>query len=105
MNPNGSDTTHVFNYVTTTAYGSSTPSQDAGSGSALVTVSARLSGLTPGTTYLFDFVATDSGGTVSTGDISFTTAPAGAKTGSSGVPNSPGATKPRSTTSTAWHLV
>jgi hypothetical protein len=80
LSPNGSDTTYVFDYGTTTAYGSTTPSQDAGSGTALVTVSAQLSGLTPGTTYHFDLVATNSGGTVSSGDLAFTTTAAGTTT-------------------------
>jgi hypothetical protein len=101
LNPNGSDTTYVFNYGTTTAYGSTTPSQDAGSGTALVTVSAQLTGLTPGTTYHVDLVATNSGGSVSTGDLPFTTAAAGATTTS--MPS--GSVKPQPTASASERLV
>ena len=101
LNPNGSDTTYVFNYGTNTTYGSTTPPQDAGSGTAFVTVSAKLNGLAPATTYHFDFVATNSGGSVSTGDLSFTTAAAGATTTST----PPGSANPQPPTSVAEGLV
>ena len=101
LNPNGSDTTFAFNYGTSTNYGSTTPSQDAGSGTAFVMVSAKLTGLTPATTYHFDFVATNSGGHVSSGDLSFTTAAAGATTTST----PPGSANPQPTTSVRARLV
>ncbi|MEO7397772.1 MAG: CAP domain-containing protein, partial [Ilumatobacteraceae bacterium] len=58
VNPKGKATTYHFDYGTTTAYGSSTANLSAGSGSATVASSSALSGLTPGTTYLFRVVAT-----------------------------------------------
>lgn len=51
INPNGADTTVDFEYGTTTSYGSTTPSQDIGSGTTPHTVTANVTGLTPGTTY------------------------------------------------------
>ena len=74
IDPNGSATTYVFNFGTTTAYGSTTPTGSAGAGMALKTVSATLAGLTPGTVYHADLVATNSAGTVTSGDLRFTTA-------------------------------
>ena len=74
IDPNGSATTYVFNFGTTTAYGSTTTTGSAGGGTALVTVSATLTGLTPGTVYHADLVVTNSAGTVTSGDLRFTTA-------------------------------
>jgi glucose/arabinose dehydrogenase/phosphodiesterase/alkaline phosphatase D-like protein len=57
-------------YGTTTSYGSST------SNASLVTShSIQLSGLSPSTTYHYRVDSTDSGGTSSSGDLTFTTAP------------------------------
>ena len=74
IDPNGSATTYVFNFGTTTAYGSTTPTGSAGAGMAIETVSATLAGLVPGTVYHADLVATNSAGTVTSGDLRFTTA-------------------------------
>src|SRR4029077_20405244 len=59
INPFGSATTFVVNYGPTAAYGQQTPPVSAGSGSAAVAVSQALIGLSPGTTYHFQFVATN----------------------------------------------
>ena len=88
IDPNGSATTYVFNFGTTTAYGSTTPTSSAGAGTALVTVSATLTGLAPGTVYHADLVATNSAGTVTSGDLRFTTA-ASSTTTTPGPPRPP----------------
>jgi len=73
VNPNGSSTTYYFEYGTTTDYGSTTISTDAGTGTTSVSVSADLTGLSEGTTYHFRLVATNSVGT-SNGDDKILTA-------------------------------
>ncbi|MFZ1993210.1 MAG: hypothetical protein WAU75_03810, partial [Solirubrobacteraceae bacterium] len=61
--PNGLDTTYFWQYGTSTAYGRQTTPQDIGSGTAPVTAQASLTGLTPGVTYHYRLVATNSAGT------------------------------------------
>ncbi len=61
--PNGLDTTYFWQYGTSTAYGQQTTPQDVGSGTAPVTAQASLTGLTPGVTYHYRLVATNSAGT------------------------------------------
>ena len=56
-----------------TAYGTSTPFQPIGSGTNPVTVSAALTGLTPGRTYHYRLVAVDPQGNRYGYDYSFTT--------------------------------
>ncbi len=63
VDPESNDTTYQFVYGTTKAFGSSTPSVDAGSGAAATQVSALLTGLKPGTTYVYELVATSPFGT------------------------------------------
>jgi hypothetical protein len=84
VNPNGTDTTYYFQYGTTTSYGSSTTSTDAGSGSSNVPVSANLTGLAPSTTYHYRVVAvsTTAGTTDGTDQTFTTTTPPTATTGS-----------------------
>ncbi len=74
VNPNGADTHYSFQYGTTTSYGSTTPSTDAGSGTSPVAAAANLTGLAPSTTYHFQAVATSASGTTNGGDLTFTTA-------------------------------
>jgi hypothetical protein len=66
----------VFLYGTTTAYGSEAPCTPAvsGTGSTPTTVSAALSGLTPGTTYHYRVLAANGDGTSQGADETFTTA-------------------------------
>ncbi len=73
VNPNGVSTTYYFEYGTTTSYGSTTSSTDAGSVTTDVSVSAGIAGLAPSTTYHFRLVATNSGGTSYGDDAAFTT--------------------------------
>jgi hypothetical protein len=77
VNPNGGATNYVFEYGTTSSFGSISAPASAGAGSSAVPVSATLSGLTAGTTYLYRIVATNAQGT-STGAVgSFRTTGAG----------------------------
>ena len=80
VNPNGLDTTYLVQYGTTTSYGSSTASQDAGSGTGIVATTVVISGLTPGTTYHLQLDATNSAGTTSGPDMQSETTPIGSTT-------------------------
>jgi hypothetical protein len=73
VNPNGAAASYHFDYGTTAAYGASTPSQSLAAGASAQSVSAALSALQPGTTYHYRLVATNSGGTTSGPDSTFTT--------------------------------
>jgi DNA-binding beta-propeller fold protein YncE len=72
---NGEDTHYYFQWGTTTAYGSETPHQDAGSEAKPEHVSEPLSGLESATTYHFRLVAENTAGTTFGADQSFTTFP------------------------------
>jgi plastocyanin len=74
VNPQGQLTKYFFNYGTTTGYGQKSAEISAGSGIGNVTASQQLSGLSPGTTYHFQLVAINSGGTTPGLDQTFTTA-------------------------------
>ncbi len=74
--PNSLDTTYEWQYGTSTAYGEQTAATDIGSGTAAVGVTDTLTGLTPGTTYDYRLVATNSDGTSYGYNYSFTTAAA-----------------------------
>jgi len=71
VNPNGVSTTYQFESSTSPSLATFTPSTtgNAGSGTAPVAVSANFTGLTPGTTYYFELVASDGVG----GILSFVT--------------------------------
>jgi Concanavalin A-like lectin/glucanases superfamily len=73
LNPQGQKTSYYFEYGTTSSYGQTTPTQVAGSGSSPVGVTANLTSLAPNTPYHAQLVATSSAGTVSGGDVTFTT--------------------------------
>ena len=73
LNPAGLETTYEFQYGTSSAYGSSTTPQSAGSGTTVEREGATLTGLAPGTTYHYRLVATDSAGTAYGADQTFTT--------------------------------
>jgi hypothetical protein len=72
VNPNGLLTRYHFQYGTSTSYGSTTPAQSAGSGTAPQNEGESLNGLTPGTVYHYRMVAQSAGGTVDGADQTFT---------------------------------
>jgi len=77
VNPNRASTTVTFEYGTTTNYGSTaTATQSPLTGTTAQSVSAGLTGLTPGTTYHFRVKATNSAGTTYGSDGIFTTSAA-----------------------------
>jgi uncharacterized protein (TIGR02145 family) len=74
VNANYLSSTASFEWGKTTSYGNSvTATQNPVTGSTPQTISANLSGLTPGTTYHYRIKAENSLGTAFSGDISFTT--------------------------------
>ena len=73
VNPRGSQTTYWFEYGTDANFGSITSFQSAGSGTALIGVSASLSGLSPATKYFFRVNAQNQFGTVNGPTQNFTT--------------------------------
>jgi len=74
VNPNLLSTSVSFEYGTTTAYGSTiVTSQSPVSGDSETSVSAELTGLSPGTTYHFRIKAENSLGTIYSSDVTFTT--------------------------------
>ena len=74
VNPNSQATTAQFQYGTTASYGSTVSvSLSPNNGTSSQAVSATLTGLQPGTTYHYQIIATNSGGTTSGGDHTFTT--------------------------------
>jgi hypothetical protein len=73
VNPNGRPTSWYFEYGTTAAYGSTTSSKNAGSGTASIKVSDPVSKLTTGTTYHFRLVAKSDAGTSRGSDQTFAT--------------------------------
>jgi hypothetical protein len=86
VNGEGQPTTAWFLYGTTTNYGSSTASTNiSGSSFVPVPVSSLVSGLAPGITYHFQLVASNSVGTATGTDLTFTTIP-GFVAVSSGLP-------------------
>jgi hypothetical protein len=74
-NLSASDTTVVVNYGTTTSYGSSTASQTVSRTGAAASLTFSLSGLTAGTLYHAQVVATNGDGPGTSTDLTFTTAP------------------------------
>jgi hypothetical protein len=79
VDPEGQDTSYVFQYGTSTAYGGQTPAASAGSDTKAILVSAAIGPLAPNTTYHYRLAATSANGTAVGHDVSFTTAslPAG----------------------------
>jgi hypothetical protein len=75
VNPNGQDMHYYFEYGASTAYRQRAPAVDidAGPGGSPVSVSAPVSGLSPGTLYHFRLVAVSAGGTSRSSDLTFTT--------------------------------
>lgn len=75
VNPQGRPASAFFEYGTTTGLGSRTPDVQAGTGTALAPVSARVTSLPAATTVYFRVVATNDRGTVRSSLRSFTTTP------------------------------
>ena len=73
VTPNGTETSYVLEFGTSTAYGQSSAALIAGAGSAPVPASATLTGLRTRTRYHYRVVATNAGGTTVSGDRTFTT--------------------------------
>src|SRR4051812_29579179 len=73
VNPKGSETTYLFEYGPTEAYGTQTPATSAGAGTKGVAVGTEVAGLTPATLYHFRLVATSAAGTTTGHDRTFTT--------------------------------
>lgn|GEM_PF-429942 len=71
INPNGLASTYNFEWGTTTAYGNTTTTSSAGSGSSAVAENAPLTGLIGGTTYHFRMNGTNSDGTTNGNDMTF----------------------------------
>ena len=76
VNPHGIDTKYLFEYGTSTSYGSYTPTEDAGSGTGVVQEDAAISGLAPGATYYYRIVAYSATGESVGGPVAFATQPA-----------------------------
>ncbi|HEY2655615.1 MAG TPA: hypothetical protein VGI55_07485 [Solirubrobacteraceae bacterium] len=74
VNPNGTHTIYHFDVGPTTALGILTPDASAGAGTKAVAVKAKLSSLTPGTTYYYALVATNAAGTSTSSLGTFKTA-------------------------------
>jgi CSLREA domain-containing protein len=95
VNPSFRSTSYHFEYGTTSAYGSSTSSADAGSDNSAHTVTASLTGLAAATTYHYRLVAANSEGSTGGVDQTFTTATAPSTGGGdSGGGGSAGTTAP-----------
>jgi hypothetical protein len=73
VDPEGLETTYYFEYGTTTAYGSKTAEVSVGSGKGDVEESKAVTSLTASTTYHFRIVATNSKGTTTGPDQTFST--------------------------------
>jgi len=73
VNPNSLETKAYFEYGTTTSYGSKTAEVNVVSGGTTVERNEPISGLSPGTTYHFRIVASNSSGTSQGADKTFTT--------------------------------
>ena len=64
VNPTGTETSYYFQYGTSVAYGSQTPTLAVGSGTTRVKVGQPVMGLVPGSTYHFRVVALNTHGAV-----------------------------------------
>jgi hypothetical protein len=73
VNPNGVSTSYYFQYGTTTAYGSRTPSTAVGKGTSTVAAAAQVSGLAPNTRYHYRIIAHNADGTDAGADRTFKT--------------------------------
>jgi hypothetical protein len=74
VNPNGAATTAYFRYGLTSGYGSYSATNALVATNTTLSVSNLIGNLTPGTTYHFQLVASNSGGASVGNDLTFTTA-------------------------------
>ncbi len=100
VNPHGTATSSLFEYGTTTAYGSSTAPADAGDAGSDRAVTATIAGLSPSTTYHYRLVAVRGGERFPGADATFRT-PAASATGTNPPGGTPPVVKPPSTVSLA----
>jgi phosphodiesterase/alkaline phosphatase D-like protein len=107
--PGGASATALFEYGSTTNYGSKTAVTAIGSGSGPVDLIATLGGLSPATTYHYRLVVQSGGGIAVTADKTFTTAapPPTSTTGSATLLSSTrarlaGAVNPNSASTSYW---
>ena len=75
VNPDGHFTQYQFQYYANPHFWNSSSTMDAGTGTKFIAVSAKLTGLKPGTTYTYRLVAQNGVGTIPTHWSSFTTRP------------------------------
>jgi hypothetical protein len=68
IDPEGPDTTYVIDYGLTSTYGQQTQPVEIGSGFGAQPLQATVTGLSPGTTYDFEVVATNAQGNGASGD-------------------------------------
>jgi len=73
VNPRDVQTTYLFQYGPTKAYGAATPATAVGKGTVAKSVSASLTGLAPATIYHYRIVATSGAGSSRGGDRTFKT--------------------------------
>jgi hypothetical protein len=62
INPNGKETSYLFSYGPTAAYGATSPARHVGAGSKGVNVTQTITGLTPGSVYHYRISALSSAG-------------------------------------------
>lgn len=72
VNSHGVETSYVFQYGTTSAYGAQTAPASVGNGTTEVKVSQTITGLAPDTTYHYRLIATSSAGMTNGQDATFT---------------------------------
>lgn len=92
INPQESETTYEVRFGVGTSLGQHTPEGKVGSGTGLVTVNAGLAGLTPGTTYHYEFIARNAEGTTIGPEGTLVTAPPTPPTATTGAASNIGLT-------------
>jgi hypothetical protein len=73
VNPRGAATDYTFNYGPTPSYGTATIARSAGTGNRPVQVTARVTGLLPGTVYHFQIAGLSAAGGATGADAAFRT--------------------------------
>jgi hypothetical protein len=73
INPNGLDSSYVFQYGPTASYGSTSGTYGVGSGTSTLSINANLPSLSANTTYHYRIVGSNNAGSNNGGDATFTT--------------------------------